>query len=147
MNPLIRWNPFSTAARFDPLAPFEDFFRAFGARPLREFDTAPDVRIEVSEDPDAYRVKAEIPGVDKNDIEISVDGNQVAIGAEVKREAKGKEGEKDVYTERYYGKVYRAFTLPTQLDSAKADARYDDGVLTLTLPKKPNGGSRRIEVG
>ena len=147
MTTLTRWNPFRSATRFDPMMPFEDFFRSLGTRPLREFEATPDIRIDVSEDPTAYKVKAEIPGVDKKDIEISVEGNQVSIGAEVKRETKSKDEEKDVYTERYFGKVYRAFTLPSDLDSAKADAQYDKGVLTLTLPKKGNGGVRRIAIG
>ncbi|HSE11996.1 MAG TPA: Hsp20/alpha crystallin family protein, partial [Rudaea sp.] len=64
----------------------------------------------------------------------------------VKRETKKKEDEKEVYTERYYGKVYRSFTLPSDLDSAKAGAHYENGVLTLTLPKKGNGGTRKIAV-
>jgi HSP20 family protein len=133
--------------RFDPIAGLDDLFRGLGTRPSwREFDVAPDVRIEVSEDEKAYHVKAEIPGVDKNDIEVSVEGNQIAISAEVKREIKKKEDEKDVYTERYFGKVYRAFALPSDLDSAKADAHYENGVLALNLPKKSNGGTRKIAV-
>jgi HSP20 family protein len=146
MSTMTRWNPFRAATRYDPLATFDDLFRGFGARPLREFEATPDIRIDVSEDPKVYRVKAEMPGIDKKDIEISVEGNQVSIGAEVKRETKGKDDEKDVYTERYFGKVFRAFTLPNDLDSAKADAQYDKGVLILTLPKKGNGGSRRIAI-
>ncbi len=150
MNTLTRWNPFKTMTRFDPIASFDDLFRGFGTRPAwRDFelaDVAPEVRLDVTENDKSYQVKAEIPGVDKNDIEISVEGNQVAISAEVKRATKKKEDEKELYTERYHGKVYRAFTLPNEIDSAKADAHYDQGVLTLTLPKKANGGTRRIAV-
>jgi HSP20 family protein len=147
MTTLTRWNPFKTSTRFDPVATFDDLFRGLSTRPLwRDFEAAPDIRIEVNENDKAYQVKAEIPGVEKNDIEVSVEGNQVAISGEVKRETKKKDDEKEVYSERYYGKVYRSFTLPTDLDSAKADAHYEGGVLMLTLPKKQNGSSRKISV-
>ncbi len=146
MSNLTRWNPFKSLTGFDPATSFEDMFR--GLRPAwRDFDISPEVRIDVSEDEKVYKVKAEIPGVDKKDIEVSIDGNEVAISAEVKRETKKKEGEKEIYTDRYYGKVYRSFTLPSDLDSAKAEARYEDGVLRLTLPKVAgNGHSRKIAV-
>ena len=146
MNALTRWNPFKTAAGFDPMTPFDDLFRGLGARPWRELDVAPDMRIDVGEDDTTFTVKAEIPGVAKDDIEVSAEGNQVSISAEVKRETGKQNDEKDVYSERYYGRVYRSFTLPCELDSSKADARYDNGVLTLKLPKKQNGATRRIVV-
>lgn len=146
MSALTRSNPFKTP-RFDPMVSFDDLFRGLGARPLwRELDVAPDIRIDVKENDASYSVKAEIPGVQKNDIEVSVEGNQVAISAEVKHETKRKDDEKEIHTERYYGKVYRAFTLPGDLDSTKADAHYENGVLSLTLPKKKNGSTRKIAV-
>lgn len=147
MNQIARWNPFKATARFDPVATMDDFLRGVTGRSLLGDAGAPDIRIEVNEDDKAYRVKAEIPGVDKKDVDVSIDGNQVSISAEVKRESKKKEGEKEVYSERYYGKAYRSFTLPGDLDSAKAEAHCEAGVLTLTLPKKQNGSSRKIAVG
>ena len=150
MTALTHWNPFKGMARFEPSNSFDDLFRGlgFGLRPstLPEFSAAPDIRIDVSEDDKAFHIKAEMPGVDKKDIDISVEGNQVAIGAEVKRESKKKEGEKEIYTERYSGKVYRSFSLPNDLDGSKAEAQYEKGVLMLTLPKKGNGSSRKIAV-
>lgn len=147
MTSLTHWNPFKSAVRFDPVASFDDLFRGLGIRPMsRELEVAPEIRIDVNEDDKAYRIKAEMAGVDKNDIEVSVEGNQVTISAEVKRETKKKDNEKELYTERYYGKVFRSFTLPSELDGAKADAHYEHGVLSLTLPKKSNGGSRKIAV-
>jgi HSP20 family protein len=150
MTALAHWNPFKGMARYEPVASFDDLFRGlgFGTRPSwADLAATPDIRIDVSEDEKAFHVKAEMPGVEKRDIDISVDGNQISIGAEIKRESKKKEGEKDIYTERYAGKVYRAFTLPNDVDEAKADAQYDKGVLMLTLPKKANGNGRRIAVG
>ena len=146
MNPLTRWNPFKTA-RLEPMMTIDDLLRGFGARPLwRDVDNSPDLRIDVSESDGAFVVEAEMPGVGKDDIEVAVEGNQVSIGAEVRREAKKKKnGDKEIYTERYYGKVYRSFTLPNELDGAKAEAHYESGVLTLRLPKK-NGSSRKVAV-
>ncbi len=146
MTTLTRWNPFKAATRFDPLTNFEDMFRTLATRPeWRGLEAAPEMRIDVSEDDKAFHVKAEIPGVDKNGIELSVDGNQVSISAEVKRETK-KGDEAEIYTERYYGKVYRSFTLPGEFDGAKAEAHYDGGVLSLSLPKRANGSVRKISV-
>lgn len=147
MNALTRWNPFKTT-RIEPMMALDDLFRGFGSRPLwRDTDAVPDLRIDVSENDGSFVVEAEMPGVGKDDIEVSVEGNQVSISAEAKRETKKKKnGEKEIYTERYYGKVYRAFTLPSELDSSKAEAHYDNGVLTLKLPKKKNGSSRKVAV-
>jgi len=147
MTALTRLNPFkSTLGGFDPMTSFDDLFRGFGGRPWRDLDMAPEIRLDVSENDGSFIVKAEMPGIDKNDIEVSAEGNQVSISAEVKRETKGKEDEREVYSERYFGKVFRSFTLPSELDSTKADARYDNGVLTLTLPKKKNGTTRKIAI-
>ena len=145
MNNLTHWNPFKSLARLDAASSFGDFARNFGLRPAwREFDLSPELRIDINEDDQIYRVKAEIPGVDKKDIDVSIDGNQVSISAEAKRETTRNEKEKEIHTERYYGKVYRSFSLPAGLDGAKAEARYDNGVLTLKLPKKAgtNGGKK-----
>jgi HSP20 family protein len=147
MTALIHWNPFNNAPRFNPSTSLDDIFRGLANRPLwRELEAAPEMRIDVTEDDKAYRVKAEMPGVDKDDIEVSVDGNQVTISAEVKRESKKEEGQTEIHTERYYGKVYRSFTLPGDFDDAKVDARYEGGVLTLSLPKKATGSTRKITV-
>ena len=146
MTQLTRWNPFR-AARLEPMTSFDEFFRGLGNRPMwRDLDVAPDMRIDVTEDEGSFSVKADIPGVDKKDIDVSIEGNQVSISAEVKRETSKKDEGKEICTERYYGKVYRAFLLPSDIDSAKADARYDNGVLTLKLPKKKNGSSRKVSI-
>lgn len=150
MSSLTHWNPFKNA-RIDPLAgfpiTFDDMFRSLASRPAwRDMDMVPDMRLDVTENDNAYVVKADLPGVDKKDIEISVEGGQVAIGAEVKHSSEKKENEQSLVSERYTGRVYRAFSLPTEVDSSKADAHYEGGVLTLTLPKKPNGSHRRIAV-
>ena len=147
MTTMTRWNPSKASTRFDPLVRFEDLFRGLtSTAQWRDFQDAPDMRIDVTEDAKAYHVKADVPGVHKNDIEVSVDGNQVTISAEVKRESTKEDDEAAIYTERYYGKVYRSFSLPGDFDGAKVDARYDGGVLSLSLPKKSNGSTHKITV-
>lgn len=147
MTVLTRFTPFRSSARFETPALFDELFRNLALNPAwRESGLAPDIRIDVSEDDEAFHVRAEIPGVDKQDIDVSVEGNQVAIAAEVKQEDKHKD-EREVFVECSYGKAYRAFTLPGEVDGDRTEARYDKGVLTLALPKKANGGARRIAVG
>lgn len=146
MTTITRFNPFRTPARFDTPAVFDDLFRNFGLSPAwNQPGFAFDMRVDITEDDDAYHIDAELPGVDKDDIEVSVDGNRVAIDAETKREKEKKHG-KELVVERSWGKAYRAFALPSDIDGNRSEARYDKGVLTLTLPKKVNGNARRITV-
>ena len=104
------------------------------------------IKVDVTEDEKTYTVQAEIPGVDKNDINVAIDSNQVTITAEVKREAETKEGTRVLRTERYYGKTYRSFTLAQEVDDAAAEARYANGVLTLVLPKKAAQSARKLTI-
>ncbi len=126
---------------------FDDLFRGFFMRPIR-LEGGPEVQIkmDVKEDDKAYTVHAEIPGVKKDDIHVSIDGNQVSISAEVKNEKEVKEGEKVLRSERYYGKVSRSFTLGGDVDEAAAQAKYEDGVLLLMLPKKAASKAKRLEI-
>jgi len=134
---------------YDPFAEtgFDELFRGF-FRPVRSNDkSAPAaIRIDVTESDKDYTVHAEIPGVKKDEIHVAIEGNQVTIAAEVKREVDAKEGERVLRTERYYGSVYRSFTLPAELDEAASTAKYDNGVLELTLAKKPQVAGRKLAV-
>ena len=116
-------------------------------RPVR-FDGGQDVQIklDVSEDSKAYTVHAEIPGVNKEDINVTIDGSQVSISAEVKNAKDVKEGEKVIRSERFYGKASRSFTLAQDVDEKAADAKYNDGVLTLLLPKLTSSRSKNLTV-
>ncbi|MGE5621763.1 MAG: Hsp20/alpha crystallin family protein [Bacillota bacterium] len=140
----------SKLARFDPfneIARFENFFKDFRLGPaLSSFDVEPRIRMDVTESEQAYTVKAEIPGVNKEDIKVDIHGNQVSISAESKRESEERQGETVVRSERYYGQQYRSFSLPCEIDDAKAEARYRDGVLELSLPKKAGNGGRKLSV-
>lgn len=139
MANILRYNPADDA--------FDDLFRGFFMRPVR-FEGQPDVQIklDVHEDDKAYAVHADIPGVNKEDIHVTIDGNQVSISAEVKKDKEVKEGEKVLRSERYFGKVSRAFTLAQDVDETTADAKYKDGVLELRLPKRATTQSKRLTI-
>jgi HSP20 family protein len=143
MSNLARFNPFTELR--DPFS--DDFFRGFALRPVfRTMDDEPQMRLDLTEDGKNFFVKAEIPGVKKEDIKVSVDGNQVSLSAEIKKETEEKEGAKVIRSERYYGSIARSFTLDENVDSSAASAKYEDGVLQLTLPKKPNGKSHILKI-
>jgi HSP20 family protein len=127
--------------------PIDDLFRVFFMRPVR-FEGQQDIQIkvEVSEDDKAYTVHAEIPGVKKEDIRVTVDGNQVAISAEVKNEKEVKEGSKVLRSERYYGTVSRSFALGQEVDDSAVVAKYVDGVLELNLPKRAIEKAKQISI-
>ncbi|MBS0316428.1 MAG: Hsp20/alpha crystallin family protein [Proteobacteria bacterium] len=131
---------------------FDDFFRdvapGFFIKPLHG-DTLPppaQIKVDVKENDGSYTVQAEIPGVAKDDIQVSLDGGTVTLRAEVKQEDSKSEGDKLLRSERYYGAVSRSFQLPQDVDEAKAKAKYDNGILTLTLPKKSGGGAQRLAI-
>ena len=104
------------------------------------------MKMDVSENDKSYTVRAEIPGVKKEDIAVNIDDNQVSISAEVKEEKEKKNGEKLVHKERYYGNVYRSFTLPQDVDEKAAQAHYEHGVLEPTLPKKPASKAKQLTI-
>ena len=139
MNALINRSSF-----FDDL--LRDFSPAFYVRPLHgdPLPTPAQIKVDVKENGDSYTVLAEIPGVPKDDIDISLDGNVVSLRAEVKQQDSTSQDDKVLRTERFFGSVSRSFQLPVEIDQAQARAKYDNGVLTLTLPKKtlPSGSQR-----
>jgi HSP20 family protein len=103
------------------------------------------VKVDVAEQNGAYKVTAELPGVKKDDIHVAIDGPQVTLEAEVKQEKDAKD-ERVLHTERVFGKVTRSFTLPQEVDEAKAEAKFRDGVLELTLPKKAAAQRKQISI-
>ncbi len=140
-------------ARFDPfnltrMDPFENVVRDFMPttfrsmlRPLGE----PTIAIEVQEMDNAYLVSAELPGVKKEDIDISITGNEVTLNAESRHEKVATEA-KEWCNERWYGKVTRSIQLPLEIEETQADATYVDGVLHLTLPKKASSLAKKLEI-
>jgi HSP20 family protein len=146
MRTLTRWNPLRDVTRFDPFTDLTGFWGELPTTPLRMAEPEPTMRLDLTENDTGYIVKAEIPGVKKEDISVSLEGGTVSIAAEVKREKEDKEGDKLLRSERYYGMVSRSFTLPVDIDMAKAVAAYDGGVLTLTLPKAAGTTSTKLAV-
>jgi len=139
MANITRYNP------FDDLV--SEFTKGFWVKPLAmPAGTELSIKVDVKEDDKSYTVRADIPGVKKEDIQVDVEGNMISLRAEAKQEKEEKKGEKVIYSERSYGMVSRSFSLPAEVDSKGAKAEYKDGVLSLTLPKKGNGGGKRISV-
>jgi|ERR1043166_8074645 HSP20 family protein len=138
--------------RFDPFGEsLEDLFHGFFVRPMNlegRQSTAPvaQFRMDVTENDKEYRILAEIPGVKKEDINVTINGNEVAVSAEVKNEKDIKDGDTALRSERFYGKVYRAFTLGQDVDEAGAQAKYADGVLELILPKKAVASAKKLDI-
>ena len=136
-------------ANITRLDPLDDLFRGFFVRPV-DFDGStqqpPSIKMDVKEQGDNYLVHAELPGVRKEDIHVVVDGNQVSISAEIKQEKEIKEGERVLRSERYFGKVARSFQLGQEIDDAKAAAKFNEGVLELTLPKRAASPNKRLTV-
>jgi HSP20 family protein len=135
--------------RLDPLNELvDDLFKGFFVRPVA-FDgrgEAPRMRVDVAEKNGAYVITAELPGVRKEDIQVTIDGTQVTLAAECKREKEVPQDERLLHTERSYGKVTRSFSLPQELDEAKAEAKFTNGVLELTLPKKAAAARKQITI-
>ena len=143
--------------RFDPRIEYvgelvDDLFKGFLVRPLG-FEgrgdggaQLPRAKVDVAEKNGAYLVSAELPGVKKEDIHVAIDGAQVTLEAEVKCEKEASKDERVLHSERMYGKVVRSFTLPQEVDESKAQAKFKDGVLELTLPKKAAAQRKEISI-
>jgi len=140
-------NPLATRSRF-----FDDFFRDFplgySVKPLHGDPLlSPDkIKIDVKNNEKSFTVHAEMPGLTKDDIHVTVEGNVVTIQAEVKQYDADTEDGQLVHSERYYGSVQRSFSLPAAVSEAKAKAKYENGILTLNLPKEAANGSKKIAI-
>lgn len=104
------------------------------------------IKVDVKENDGEYTVRADIPGIEKDDINVEVDGNVISISAEVKREKEQKEGDRMVRSERYQGNMSRNFSLAHEVDEKAANAKYADGVLELTLLKKKNSARGKVSI-
>jgi HSP20 family protein len=140
----------ANVTRFDPFNELvDDLFKGFLVRPVAYQgggEVLPRMKVDVSEVNGAYKVTAELPGVKKDDIDIAIDGNQVTLSAEVKQEKQTAPDERVLHTERVYGKVTRSFTLPQEVDETKAEAKFREGILELTLPKKQAAQRKQISI-
>ena len=139
----------TSITRYDPFGDlFDDVLRGFVARPVG-FEAARPMRrmkVDVAEQNGDYKVLAELPGVRKEDIKVNIDGDQVSIVAESRGERDEKDGERLLHSERHFGRVSRAFRLSQEIDEARASAKYSDGVLELTLPKKATAATKQLTI-
>jgi len=140
----------ASITRYDPFNDLvDDIFKGFLVRPVAyegsRGEALPRLKVDVAEQNGAYKVTAELPGVKKDDIHVSVDGPQITLEAEIKQEKDAKD-ERVLHTERVFGKVTRSFTLPQEVDESKVEAKFRDGVLELTLPKKAAAQRKQITI-
>jgi HSP20 family protein len=129
---------------------FDDFFTPFA--PLSNWsrmnsEGVHSPRINVVETDKSFEIEAELPGVKKEDIKVSVDNQRVTIEAETRQETQQPgDGENVVYAERSARKYLRSFVLPTDVDDDKSQARLENGVLTMSLPKKQDTQAKRLTI-
>jgi HSP20 family protein len=143
----IRLDPLGDIARFESCRNLEELFGNFGLTPgARSLEIVPRIRVDISETDQVYLVKADMPGVRKESIKVSIDGSQISITVEAKKEQQDSKDEKPGRTERYCGKQYRSFTLAQDIDDTKAEVRYQDGVLELSLPKKLGTSGKQLPI-
>jgi len=144
MSNLTRYDPFS----IDPVSElFQGFFRPM-RNVIGEQETGlSSMKIDVAENESSYTVKAELPGIDKKDIDVQIDGSRVSINARVERSKEQKEGERVIRRERYSDAFSRTFSLESEVDENAASAEYKDGVLSLVLPKRAPADRKRLTIG
>jgi HSP20 family protein len=143
---MTRFNPRSDMLRAGGFPDIRNLLTGLSLAPvLRELEQAPRMKVDIEETDQAYILRADVPGADREDITVTVDGNTVSITANVQQRRVDPNGNM-ITAERVYGEEYRVFTLPQEVDEAKAEARIENGVLILTLPKKSGGAARRLDI-
>lgn len=154
MNITRRGTPLSSPYRGSPVEDhigrifenmFEDMLAPYSQLARLDSDAATSPRINIAENDKAFEVEAELPGANKEDIKVAIDGRRVTLEAEEKREDR-KEGENLIYVERTARKFSRAFTLPADVDDGAAQARFENGILRLTLPKRDAAGAKKLAI-
>jgi len=150
---LVRWNPTRELATwpsdlFGIQREMNKMFNNFFRGDIQDEDSAIMAwtpAVDIAEHDDEYLVKVELPGVNKEDVKITIESNVLTIRGEKKQE---KETKKENYhrVERNYGSFQRSFTLPSTVKSEKIDASYKDGILSVSLPKAEEAKPKQIEV-
>ena len=150
---IVKWQrpTLSTWPRFGRLSDLRDEIDRLFESPLSELTRTSQLlsgwtpALDVHEDKDNFVVKAELPGMKKEDIEVSLHDGSLSISGERKTESKREDSE--VYrAERFFGRFQRTVTLPTMVAADKVKAAYNDGILTITLPKTEEAKPRKIDV-
>lgn len=143
---LTRYNPPSTLGLFEPFRALEELLRDTGMDPFwSPSELSAGIRMDVQETEQAYEIRADMPGLKKEDIKVAVDGRQVSLSAQTEQSNESNQGGM-LWRERHAGQWQRSFTLPQEVDDSQSQARYEDGVLHLTLPKKAGTGGTRLTI-
>ncbi len=151
-SPLSAYRPASVDDQFGRMVEnmFEDFFAPFtpysSLLSRRDESSVVSPRLNVLETEKTFEVEAELPGVAKEDIKVAIDSRRISIEGEAKRESAEKEGENIVYAERSIRKFARSFTLPADVDDTGAQAKLENGILMLTLPKKEASQVKKLTI-
>jgi HSP20 family protein len=140
---LVRREPFSLFDEF-----FNDFFTRAGLPSARsaELPSVSRARMDVIDKGDRFEVLADLPGVKKEDIHVTIEGARIAIAAETKSEKQVKDGERVLHTERFAASYARSFELPAEVTEEGAEASFENGVLKLALPKRATVTSKRLQI-
>lgn len=127
---------------------FNDFFQRSGVAPGRSPDapTVARARMDVLDKGDKFEITVDLPGVSKEDINVTVEGARVTLQAESRKQREAKDGERVLHSERTITSYARSFELPVEVSEDGADARFENGVLTLALPKRVAVSSKRLSV-
>jgi len=127
---------------------FNDFFQRTGVLPTRGGDgaTVARARMDVVDKGDKFEIKLDLPGVSKEDINVSVEGPRVTLQAESRKQNETKDDERVLHSERTFTSYARSFELPTEVTDEGAEANFENGVLTLTLPKRVAVTSKRLQI-
>lgn len=146
MNNLVR--PAERARGWDVFGDFDDLMGGWFRSPavLRREETAKMPAIDVSENEGAYLVKAELPGVVREDLNVTINDGVLTINAERKEEKKDEKDGRVIRQERYYGKFVRSLRLGSDIDEGRIEAQYENGVLNLSLPKTAEVKPRKVDV-
>ncbi len=142
------WNPFqefeNLLDRYNKSSGSGGVMRNSADRDLSFADWSPSVDIE--EDANQYLIKADLPGVDKENIDVKLENGMLSIRGEKSTETETDKGGKHHRRERFHGTFARSFTLPDSIDADKVDAAYKDGVLTLAIPKVEKARPKSIDI-
>ena len=146
MNNLVR--PAERARGWDVLGDFDDLMGGWFRSPavLRRDETARMPAIDVSEKEGVYLVKAELPGVARENLDVTINDGVLTINAERKEEKKDERDDRVIRQERYLGKLVRSLRLGSDIDEGRIEAQYQDGVLKLSLPKTAEVKPRKVDV-
>jgi HSP20 family protein len=127
---------------------FPSFRRMFDVEPFSNYESALGVAVpavDVTEDENAYKISAELPGMAEKDVEVTVSGDMLVLKGEKRQEREQKEKNRYL-SERSYGAFQRSFAIPDGVDRDKINAEFAKGLLTLTLPKTPEAQKRQKKI-